>query len=164
MPKKPKTGRRIIRGVLNRRFLAIFAPVLLTALISIIIAYYLTPPDTLTLTTGFEGGTYAKFGKRYKEILAREKVRLEILPSSGSVENLKRLGDPSLRVDAGFVQDGTSSPPEKKTWFPLGPYATPLSGFFIAAKRPLTIFPGLRERRLRLGRRAAARASFPWIC
>jgi TRAP-type uncharacterized transport system substrate-binding protein len=120
MSKSPKTGRRIIRGVLNRRFLAIFAPVLLTALISIIIAYYLTPPDTLTLTTGFEGGTYAKFGERYKEILAREKVRLEILPSSGSVENLKRLGDPSLRVDAGFVQDGTSSPPEKKNLVSLG--------------------------------------------
>ncbi|MBP1720409.1 MAG: hypothetical protein H6Q43_3847, partial [Deltaproteobacteria bacterium] len=88
MPKKPKTGRRIIRHVLNRRFLAILVPVLLTALFSIFIAYYLTPPDTLILTTGFEGGTYAKFGERYKEILSREKVRLETLPSSGSVENL----------------------------------------------------------------------------
>jgi TRAP-type uncharacterized transport system substrate-binding protein len=92
----------------------------LTALLSIIIAYHLTPPDTLTLTTGFEGGTYAKFGERYKEILAREKVRLEILRSSGSVENLKRLGDPSLRVDAGFVQDGTSSPAEAKNLVSLG--------------------------------------------
>ena len=98
----------------------IFAPVLLTALLSIIIAYHLTPPDTLTLTTGFEGGTYAKFGERYKEILAREKVRLEILRSSGSVENLNRLGDPSLRVDAGFVQDGTSSPAEAKNLVSLG--------------------------------------------
>ncbi|MCJ7497945.1 MAG: C4-dicarboxylate ABC transporter substrate-binding protein, partial [candidate division Zixibacteria bacterium] len=78
------------------------------------------PPDTLTLTTGFEGGTYAKFGERYKEILAREKVRLEILRSSGSVENLKRLGDPSLRVDAGFVQDGTSSSAEAKNLVSLG--------------------------------------------
>jgi TRAP-type uncharacterized transport system substrate-binding protein len=120
MPKKPKTGRRIIRHVLNRRFLAILVPVLLTALFSIFIAYYLTPPDTLILTTGFEGGTYAKFGERYKEILSREKVRLETLPSSGSVENLKRLGDSSLRVDAGFVQDGTSSPPEKKNLVSLG--------------------------------------------
>jgi TRAP-type uncharacterized transport system substrate-binding protein len=100
--------------------LFIFAPVLLTALLSILIAYHLTPPDTLTLTTGFEGGTYAKFGERYKEILAREKVRLEILRSSGSVENLKRLGDPSLRVDAGFVQDGTSSPAEAKNLVSLG--------------------------------------------
>lgn len=120
MPKKPKTGRRIIPGISNRRFLFIFAPVLLTALLSIIIAYHLTPPDTLTLTTGFEGGTYAKFGERYKEILGREKVRLEILRSSGSVENLNRLGDPSLRVDAGFVQDGTSSPAEAKNLVSLG--------------------------------------------
>ena len=120
MPKKLKTGRKIIPAISNHRFLVIFAPVVLTALISILIAYHLTPPDTLTLTTGFEGGTYAKFGQRYKEILAREKVRLEILPSSGSVENLNRLGDPSLRVDAGFVQDGTSSPPERKNLVSLG--------------------------------------------
>jgi len=72
------------------------------------------------LTTGFEGGTYAKFGERYKEILGREKVHLEILPSSGSVENLKRLGDPAMQVDAGFVQDGTSTPPEKKNLVSLG--------------------------------------------
>ena len=84
MAKKPKTGPRKILGITNRRFWGILAPVLLTALISIILAYHLTPPDTLTLTTGFEGGTYAKFGERYKEILGREKVHLEILPSSGS--------------------------------------------------------------------------------
>ena len=98
----------------------IVAPVLLTALISIVIAYHLTPPDTLTLSTGFERGTYANFGEQYKKILAREKVRLKLIPSSGSVENLKRLGDRTLRVDAGFVQDGTSAPFETKGLVSLG--------------------------------------------
>jgi TRAP-type uncharacterized transport system substrate-binding protein len=120
MLKESKTGRNFIPGISNRRFLVVITPVLLTALISIVIAYHLTPQDTLTLSTGFERGTYAKFGERYKEILAREKVRLELFPSSGSVENLRRLGNPSLRVYAGFVQDGTSSPSETKNLVSLG--------------------------------------------
>jgi TRAP-type uncharacterized transport system substrate-binding protein len=120
MPKEPKMGRKFIPGISNRRLLVVSAPVLLTALISIVIAYHLTPPDTLTMSTGFERGTYANFGERYKKILVREKVRLELVPSSGSVENLKRLGDTSLRVDAGFVQDGTSSPSETKNLVSLG--------------------------------------------
>lgn len=120
MPKESKMGRKFIPGIRNRRLLVVIASVLLTALISVVIAYHLTPPDTLTMSTGFERGTYANFGEQYKKILAREKVRIELLPSSGSVENLKRLGDTSLRVDAGFVQDGTSSPSEKKNLVSLG--------------------------------------------
>ncbi len=113
-------GRRFIPSISKRRLLVIVATVLLSALITIVIAYHVTPPDTLTMSTGFERGTYANFGERYKKILAREKVRLELLPSTGSVENLKRLGDTSLRVDAGFVQDGTSSPSETKDLVSLG--------------------------------------------
>lgn len=92
---------------------------LLIALISIA-AYHLTPPDNLIMTTGFEGGAYAKFGERYRQILAREKINLNVLYSSGSVENLRRLNNKSSRVDAGFVQDGTSSPSEKKDLVSLG--------------------------------------------
>jgi TRAP-type uncharacterized transport system substrate-binding protein len=120
MPKEPKMGRKFIPGISNRALLVVIALILLTTVISLVIAYRLTPPDTLTMSTGFERGTYANFGERYKKILAREKVRLELLPSSGSVENLKRLGDTSSRVDAGFVQDGTSSPPETKDLVSLG--------------------------------------------
>ena len=120
MPQEQKMARKLIPGISNRRLLVIVAPVLLTALFSIVIAYHLTPPDTLTLSTGFERGTYANFGEQYKKILAREKVRLKLIPSSGSVENLKRLGDRALRVNAGFVQDGTSSPSETKNLVSVG--------------------------------------------
>ena len=117
---KESKGRKVLLAISNRRLLVFIASALLTALISIVVAYHLTPPDTLTMSTGFERGTYANFGERYKKILAREKVRIELLPSEGSVENLKRLGDTSLRVDAGFVQDGTSSASETKDLVSLG--------------------------------------------
>jgi TRAP-type uncharacterized transport system substrate-binding protein len=144
-------GRRTVQAFSNRRFLIFSFLVLVTAFLSILVAYYLTPPNHLTMTTGFEGGTYAKFGERYREILGREKVRLEILPSSGSVENLKRLGDPSLRVDVGFVQDGTGSPPEKKNLVSLGAICYSPLWVFYRSPETLEDLGGLKGKRIAIG-------------
>ncbi len=120
MVQKTKIRRRIISSISNRGLLAILVSVLFVALISIIIAYHFKAPDNLIMTTGFESGSYAIFGERYRQILARENIHLKLLPSSGSVENLKRLNDKSYQVDAGFVQDGTSSPSEANNLVSLG--------------------------------------------
>ncbi len=112
--------RRIISSILNHGLLVLLVSGLFVVLISIIIAYHSKAPDNLVMTTGFEGGAYAIFGERYQQILAREKIHLELLPSSGSVENLKRLNDKSYRVDAGFVQGGTSSLSEANNLVSLG--------------------------------------------
>lgn len=63
-----------------------------------------SPPRTLTLSTGIADGAYHQFGLKYQAILKESGVTLTLLPSSGSVENLKRLGDGSASV--GFVQGG----------------------------------------------------------
>ena len=120
MAQKTIIRSRIISSISNRSLLAILVTVLFVVLISIIIAYHFKAPDNLIMTTGFENGSYAIFGERYRQILAREKIHLEVLPSSGSIENLKRLNDKSYRVDAGFVQDGTSSPSETYNLVSLG--------------------------------------------
>jgi hypothetical protein len=58
-------------------------------------------------------------------------VHLHLLASSGSVENLRRLSDRSIRVDAGFVQDGTGSRAEAKSLVSLGAICyTPLWVFY----------------------------------
>ena len=120
MVQETKIRRIIISSIANHGLLAILVSVLFVVLISIIIAYHFKAPDHLIMTTGFESGSYQIFGERYREILARDKIHLELLPSSGSVENLKRLNDKSYRVDAGFVQDGMSSPAEAKDLVSLG--------------------------------------------
>jgi TRAP-type uncharacterized transport system substrate-binding protein len=89
------------------------------------------PPGTLVMTTGMEGGTYSVFAKRYQEAMAREKVHLKLLPSSGSVENFNRLKDKSFRVDVGFVQGGTISAKEAPNLVSLGGICyTPLWVFY----------------------------------
>lgn len=131
MVQKTKIRRRIISSISNTVLLVILASVLFIAFISILIAYHFKAPDNLIMTTGYESGTYANYGERYRQILAREKIHLTLLPSSGSVENLKRLNDTSYRVDAGFVQDGTISPAEVKNLVSLGAIGyTPLWVFY----------------------------------
>jgi TRAP-type uncharacterized transport system substrate-binding protein len=68
--------------------------------------FYSAPPKTMTITCGDKGSLYYSVAEKYAKILARDGVKLIILPSAGSVENLKRLADPSFKVDIGFVQAG----------------------------------------------------------
>lgn len=40
------------------------------------------PPRKLTMTTGTEGGSYAVLGERYRQVLARNGIQLQLLPSA----------------------------------------------------------------------------------
>ena len=63
-----------------------------------------SPPRSLSMTTGAADGAYHQFALRYQAILKENGISLVLLPSSGSVENLKRLNEGSASV--GFVQGG----------------------------------------------------------
>jgi TRAP-type uncharacterized transport system substrate-binding protein len=123
MAEPSKSERKRISAPSHRGLLVFIGPLVFLTVTLIVIGYFFVlpaPPDTIYMSTGNEGGAYAFFGERYKKILAREKVQLEPLFSSGSVENLKRLADRSSRVDAGFVQDGTGSTAEARNLVSLG--------------------------------------------
>ncbi len=64
------------------------------------------PPRTIVMATGPEGGSNYELGARYREILARSGVDLKLLPTSGSLENLRLLRDPRSGVSVGLMQDG----------------------------------------------------------
>ena len=84
-------------------------PVLLITALGIGAAYWFmrpAPPNTLTITTGPDGSTFRINAEKYKKILARNGVKLKIVPSKGSLENLNRLLDPSFKVDVGFRPRG----------------------------------------------------------
>lgn len=74
--------------------------------------YYLfqsAPPSTIILTAGPEGGVFQTNAFKYAALLARHGVKLKILTSAGSLENLERLSDPAFAVDVGFVQGGVTN-------------------------------------------------------
>jgi TRAP-type uncharacterized transport system substrate-binding protein len=69
-------------------------------------------PSTIVITTGPEGSVFHTNALRYADFLGHQSnvnVKLKVLTSAGSLENLKRLSDPSFPVDLGFVQGGVSN-------------------------------------------------------
>ncbi len=68
------------------------------------------PPSSVTISSGPDGSTFQRTADRYAKAFARSGVTVRIRPSHGSLENLRRLADPSGGVDVGFVQVGVKLP------------------------------------------------------
>jgi len=78
----------------------------LAASVGILMFTNSAPPNAITITSGPDGSVFRNNAEKYKKILAREGVRLNILPSNGSLDNLRTLSDPKVSVDVGFVLGG----------------------------------------------------------
>jgi len=72
------------------------------------------PPRQIVLASGPESSLYHQHAQRYKELMARQGVTVVERMTEGAGENLRLLGDPSSRVDIGFVQGGQADSPEAK--------------------------------------------------
>ena len=67
-------------------------------------------PSSITISTGPKGSSFQSAAERYAKAFARNGVTLRLVPSNGSLENLRRLADPDSDVDVGFVQVGVELP------------------------------------------------------
>jgi TRAP transporter TAXI family solute receptor len=68
------------------------------------------PPRQVRIASGAPQGAYAESALRYREILARDGITLEVVATSGSMENLKLLQARQGGVDVAFIQGGTGAP------------------------------------------------------
>jgi TRAP-type uncharacterized transport system substrate-binding protein len=110
------------------------------------------PPSTITITSGPQGSTFANTAERYRRILARQGVTLKILPSQGSLENLRRLLDPKEKVDIGFVQGGVAGQLDTSGLESLGSlFYTPVYVFYRSPK-PIARLSELSGKRIAVGR------------
>lgn len=93
-----------------REMLPIYGPAVALALVAFIVAIQYVkpaPPDVVVMATGQPGGAYHRFAGIYRKHLAKEGIRLELVNTAGSLENLELLEEG--RVDLAFVQGGTRS-------------------------------------------------------
>ena len=67
------------------------------------------PPRVVLMSTGTTGSDYDLYGREYQAILKRAGVQLRLVPSSGPLDNLKRLNDPRSGVMVSLVQGGLTS-------------------------------------------------------
>ena len=65
------------------------------------------PPSRIVLATGQPFGTYDTLGREYANQLRRQGLRVEIVQTNGSLDNLQRLIQG--QVDLAFAQGGTTS-------------------------------------------------------
>lgn len=71
----------------------------------------LHPPNTLTMAAGPKNGGYYQIALKYKKILARDDIELEILETAGSSENVSLLENRTAQVailQGGIVTDDGS--------------------------------------------------------
>jgi NMT1 family protein len=132
-----------------------FGPFLVVVIAAFWIAFHYVrpaPPRTLVMTSGVAGSTFQVSAERYREILARQGVTLKVLPSQGSLENLKRLSDPKFPVDIGFVQGGLSSLGDPGKLISLGSvFYVPVLVFY-RARQPIRFLSELQGKRIAIGR------------
>lgn len=156
--------RRLPRIRLPSRFATVswrdlavtFLPILLIVALAVWATFQFVrpaPPDTIVITAGPEGSIYWNYAERYRQILARNDVQLKILPSQGSLENLKRLSDDEFEVDVGFVQVGVTAGAEAAEGLvSLGSmFHQPLAVFYRVSV-PITRLSDLRGKRVAVGR------------
>jgi TRAP transporter TAXI family solute receptor len=86
------------------------APTILLIAGACLLAYWLVdpaPPRTVRLATGQENSAYEEFGKKYAAALAKHGVKVELVPSAGSGDNLRLLK--AGKADIAFVQSGSTN-------------------------------------------------------
>jgi TRAP transporter TAXI family solute receptor len=84
-------------------------PALLLVVAGFVVAYQFVkpaPPASVAIAAGAQDGAYYAFAAKYREVLARNHVRLEVRATAGSVENFQLLRDADSGIDIGFVQGG----------------------------------------------------------
>ncbi|MEO6823569.1 MAG: TAXI family TRAP transporter solute-binding subunit [Nitrosospira sp.] len=137
-----------------RDLVATLAPVLLATIIAIAIAYHFVqpaPPSTITMSSGPDGSIFHSVAEKYRTILARNGIKLEILPSEGSLDNLRRLTDANDRVDVALVQGGVATGSDIDNVVSLGSvFYEPLVVVY-RHPRPIQRLSELRGKRIAIG-------------
>ncbi len=158
MEEKQKTGLRKLQSMFTEVFglgraASIIAIVLILAILAlgIFLFFYLKPPSAITIITGPEGSTSRRTAERYAQILRRNRVKLKILPSEGSADNIKKLADPLSKIDIGFVQSGVYDGAKTDKLVSLGSISyQPLFVFYSSAS-PIDLLSRLSGKRVAVG-------------
>ena len=145
-------SKQIPEGNPHREFWVVLSPGILVTLIGFLMALSFVgspPPKTLRFASGSSWGAYNKFAQLYKEELKKEGLRIEVLETHGSTENLRLLAEG--KADIAFVQGGIRPSEEKIELVSLGSvYFEPL-WVFVSKDLQITTLNQLAGLRVAIG-------------
>jgi TRAP transporter TAXI family solute receptor len=109
------------------------------------------PPRQVSLATGQENSASEQFGKKYAAALAKDGIKVTLVRSPGSQDNLQRLNDG--KVDVAFVQSGSTDEAEaqRKGLISLGSLFTEPVWLFMREPAAVTQLSGLKGLKINLG-------------
>ncbi|MGH7282869.1 MAG: hypothetical protein ACRELY_15195 [Polyangiaceae bacterium] len=85
----------------------VIAGVVLVVAIVLVLRYVVTaPPHRLVIATGGPNGYFTKTAERYARRFAKQGVTLEIVSTTGAMDNLARIDAPGSNIDVAFVNGG----------------------------------------------------------
>ncbi|GAB3246768.1 TAXI family TRAP transporter solute-binding subunit [Chitinimonas naiadis] len=166
-PRRQKLRHKVVGKVLPEQFRARIGAIswrdmavtigpfaLLCILLVGSAVWYLNPapPRVITLSSGPEGSVFDRNAERYRQILARNGIKLIIQPSEGSLENLNRLNDPHSKVDVAFVVDGVSPEGEREGLVSLGSVSRQPVFMFYRGEKTISSLAELESKRVAIGR------------
>ena len=98
--KPPKLPWQILLGTLSA-----FA-----ALVILILFANPSPPRTVMVATGADGGSYSEYGKKYQAFFAKRGIELQLVATKGAQENADLLLNPESPIEMAFMQSGLIDP------------------------------------------------------
>lgn len=134
--------------------LAIGLPVLLVAILAAWLAVKFVrpaPPDIIRLIGGAEGSSYRTTAEKYQKIIQRNGVKVEIIPSLGSLDNLRLLADRTFGADVAFVQGGLADGIDVSGLVSLGSVLVQPLTVFYRNPVPLERLSQLKGKRIAVG-------------
>jgi TRAP-type uncharacterized transport system substrate-binding protein len=137
-----------------RDLIVVGLPTLIVAAAAVAVAVKaarFAPPKTIHFVSGPDGSSYRNQAEKYQKILARDGVKVEILPSRGALDNLDKLANPALKVDVGFVQGGLAEGRDLPHLVSLGSvYPQPMM-VYCRHPEPVELLSQLKGKRIAVG-------------
>jgi len=110
-------------GQPSRELLKTLTPVVLLVLAAFVVAFLIAdpaPPKRISIGSGATDGAYFLFAQKYRELLARQRITLDVRETAGSTENIELLVAPTAGVDIALVQGGTAASTDSKDILGVG--------------------------------------------
>jgi TRAP transporter TAXI family solute receptor len=108
-------------------------------------------PTRIRMLSGPDGSSYRKNAEKYKKTIERFGVKVDVISTHGSLDNLRQLANPKAKVDVGFVQGGLTDGIDTSNLMSLGSvFAQPLMVYYRQTD-PVERLSQLKGKRLAIG-------------